>query len=122
MDPGKNWNEARQGCRNLGGDLATATSYKDVLLLRSYVIKFKDSNSFNNMYWLGGESTTNKKGWRWLTGESLPLDHMWASGEPDGETGCLTIFKLSSDNSNIGLCQDPCTRRDGKGYFCELPR
>ncbi|XP_042865740.1 C-type Lectin CRL-like isoform X2 [Penaeus japonicus] len=71
-----NWNEARQYCQGMQGDLATP---KNVYALKSYAL---DRYSGENEVWLGSTDKHKEGQWKWLDGR--PVDKgEWHSGQPD---------------------------------------
>ncbi|XP_042211996.1 type-2 ice-structuring protein-like [Homarus americanus] len=88
--PGKNpltWDEARQHCRGMGGDLAAP---EHLYALKSF---FATEMSY---LWIGGTKDIVEDQWRWVTGEALrPGD--WCRGSPEITVGARDCIYMELD-------------------------
>ncbi len=66
-----NWENARDYCKSLGGDLAVITADDEKELLRELITKARLAGAGTSEgYWLGAEMTSNDK-WLWINGEDF---------------------------------------------------
>ncbi|XP_063590398.1 perlucin-like [Penaeus indicus] len=81
-----NWNQARQYCQGMQGDLATP---RNVYALKSFII---DTAGEVTEAWLGATDQSSEGTWNWLDGRPIASD--FAGGQPDdagGNEDCLDI-------------------------------
>merc|ERR1712002_862140 len=100
---GIDWAVARQSCKNYGGDLASPLADAELGIISQY------KPESGTAAWLGAQLVDEKdpkKGWKWITGETLPADSekWWSAGEHDADDGdgCLYIYLRKGDSSNHG--------------------
>ena len=64
-----NWNDAREACRDLGGDLAVIGTYREFEEIIPSLVQY---NTHGGLIWVGAK----------LRGKDLMNDWYWVSGEP----------------------------------------
>ena len=103
------WTDARERCYNMGGHLATVSSYEEEAFLEQL--------SGGTNAWIGAYSDCGA--WRWVTNEPFDYEN-WAPGEPndyDGEEWCCQFSK------NQDMCWNDVgnynTLDDHDGFICE---
>jgi len=79
------WEESRQRCLRLGGDLAEPSNLTE---LRLYIGEHFPRKGRRN-FWIGG--VNNNKVWEWLSGSPVPPGY-WYTNEPSGNGECLAMF------------------------------
>lgn len=130
------WNDARDWCKNQGGNLVTITSSGEQAAVESLMTKA------SNWIWLGATDEASEGTWRWVTGESFSYSK-WAGGQPDntgnedylqlyldgkwndipdydGRTEYFILEKTHTHTSNSGTIttQPTCTQTGVKTYKC----
>lgn len=96
------WWEARDFCRDMGGDLAEPSSQAALLAVIS--------NNFEggpHHYWLGASDLKKEGNFTWLSGE--PVDG-WREGQPDneGEQDCLELWPSKYPSYGDKNCYHQC--------------
>ncbi|XP_027220609.2 perlucin [Penaeus vannamei] len=95
-----NWNQARQYCQGMQGDLATP---RNVYALKSYVI---ETGAASTQVWLGATDQSSEGTWKWLDGRPITSD--WANGMPDNYSGnenCLDLRIKWHPPLNDSVCE-----------------
>jgi len=83
-----NWDESRQRCQSMGGDLAQPQDMVD------FVEYIKESyNNSKSTIWLGATDKEVEQEWYWLSGEPVPpaMWEPWPGNQPSGDGNCLEI-------------------------------
>lgn len=91
------WEQSRQRCLKLGGDLAIPKNLTEVRLYIGENFPRKNRRNF----WLGG--IENNKVWEWLSGDAVN-PQLWYTNEPSGNGDCLAMF----DGWEHPLSDFPC--------------
>ncbi|XP_077993989.1 macrophage mannose receptor 1-like [Glandiceps talaboti] len=103
------WNDARDRCRNAGGDLATIHSQEQQAFLTSNL------RDISYAMWIGLTDMTTENYFKWTDGS--PRDYFnWAVGEPNGgnEENCVEMhFRGYGGYWNDALCTSTA------GYICQ---
>ena len=111
----KTWQEARESCRSMGGDLATLPTYREI----DFVKKFIPKAEFQT-YWIGGSSPDGKDNWKWVTGERIPLNFgRWALGEPSLGGKC-SVYYYGSNGKYYGIGNLTCLKKHK--YVCKIEK
>lgn len=76
-----NWNDARDYCRNMKGDLVTITSEQE----NQFVYELNPNT------WIGLSDAIEEGNWKWVTGEPLEYTN-WAEGEPNNCSDCTNVY------------------------------
>ncbi|XP_042880356.1 C-type mannose receptor 2-like isoform X2 [Penaeus japonicus] len=93
------WNEARQQCKQMGGDLAVPS---DVTALDAYVF----ANTKGPGVWIGGTDQGNEGVWNYINGNTIKAED-WTGGQPDnygGRENCLEIRSYFEPPVNDYIC------------------
>ncbi|KAL7647693.1 UNVERIFIED_CONTAM: hypothetical protein RMT77_001302 [Armadillidium vulgare] len=130
----KTWDEWRQFCTNLNGDIVKL-EYRELPLsillkvlpaLKQTVVTTLEIGSSLNIY-VGAEDKDGKGDWKWISKSRLPLDDpRWLFKEPNLPPGsgrhCLSIKiqRLSTTSYNVGLDDISCGLK--LGALCEHQR
>ncbi|XP_068200533.1 C-type lectin domain family 4 member G-like [Palaemon carinicauda] len=81
------WEEARQFCQGMGGDLAIP---RNLYALKAHLIEIKAPRAV----WIGGTYLGPEEGWRWINGASVNEEE-WSPKQPSGArknlANCLNI-------------------------------
>ncbi|MBQ7654661.1 MAG: GBS Bsp-like repeat-containing protein [Clostridia bacterium] len=130
------WNDARDWCKNQGGNLVTITSSGEQSAVESLMTKA------SNWIWLGATDEASEGTWKWVTGESFTYSK-WGGGQPDntgnedymhlyldgkwndipdydGRCEYFILEKTHTHTSNSGTIttQPTCTQTGVKTYKC----
>ncbi|XP_047248819.1 CD209 antigen-like isoform X2 [Girardinichthys multiradiatus] len=94
------WNEARQTCRRLGGDLA--------------IINSREKHSG---FWIGLRDVEEEGVWKWLDGTRL-TEGFWNIGEPNNQNNedCVAVYPKS--NPFLSWNDAPCNYN--LKWICEM--
>jgi len=114
-----NWASARQSCKNYGGDLASPLTDAELGIIAQY----EPESAI--MPWLGAQLVDikdPKKGWKWITGETLPADsEKWFSAEDrDDGDGCLFIVLEKGASDHGKIYSDICNVSEDPSYICQF--
>ncbi|KAI4887788.1 hypothetical protein NFI96_023729, partial [Prochilodus magdalenae] len=102
----KNWNEARQACRDRGADLVIINTEEE----QEFIRKEK------TYAWIG--LTETKTGWQWVDGSPLTTA-FWNKGEPNGAKGGGNCAALTTTATTLNTWDDiPCSSKAGR--ICEF--
>ncbi|CAL4127033.1 unnamed protein product, partial [Meganyctiphanes norvegica] len=91
------WDEARQTCASLGGQLAKITQPQHI---RDIYLYINQQGLNDDSFWIGGSDKENEGVWKFNDGSTIPSGTpFWGMGilpaqEPDGDIleNCLTLF------------------------------
>ena len=140
------WTEAEKSCESMDGHLVVITSDDEQRKVVEMIEKYAAPEKLN--FWIGGSDAEHEGVFKWVTGESIPLDmsvergyENWKSGQPnnndtssEGDQDYLQIcctdisdtdrYGKWYDMSDTGLSQSyegPPYYKDPKysGYICE---
>lgn len=104
FNEGRDWDNAKIYCQNIGGHLATIGSKEEQEALEQ-LLKAKGTK---NSYWIGGYEDFFGK-WVWVTGEKLGYTN-WVPWQPDNPRieNKLMMYRLPNPNitSNLGQWND----------------
>uniref|UniRef100_A0A3Q2QQ96 C-type lectin domain-containing protein n=1 Tax=Fundulus heteroclitus TaxID=8078 RepID=A0A3Q2QQ96_FUNHE len=93
------WNESRDSCKDLGGDLVKIDSREEQMFLFGRLSNIMEDN-LEDMFWIG--LTDSKEEGRWLWVDGSPLLTFWADSQPDNK-------------SKDGAAEADCVRMGKKG-------
>jgi len=113
-----NWEQSRQACKKTGlGDLVSIESYAEWLFLKNTILNLTIADE----YFIGLRRDDWNRPWRWLSNKNtFQKDLPWATGEPNGDGNCATMYK--NYLRNYGKYNDlNCSRHTISGYICEFP-
>ncbi|XP_076807104.1 uncharacterized protein LOC143450437 isoform X3 [Clavelina lepadiformis] len=86
----RNWQQAREYCQGIGGDLLSINSKSEAAYVSGQVSTLVLSASL----WTGGNNLDSNAGWKWSNGQ--PFNYIsWATGEPNGyDSGenCVELY------------------------------
>merc|ERR1711970_1666928 len=84
-----NWDESRQRCQSMGGDLAQPQNMVDFV----EYIKESYPNSKPTTVWLGATDREVEQDWYWVSGEPVPpaMWEPWPHNQPSGDGDCMEI-------------------------------
>ncbi|OQV22957.1 C-type mannose receptor 2 [Hypsibius exemplaris] len=110
--------EARQLCRDLGGDLASVRNAEDQKCIFSYIQSAVWGHWIGLVYTFEGGLGR----WQWLD-EAMGLGPAvytnWGTGEPNGASGSESCVEMYPNGYwNNVLCRNTVTR----GYICQAPK
>lgn len=94
------WRDARAFCQGWGGDLAQVQSPEENSLLSQHT---------EQDAWLGASDVEDEGTFRWVNGDDVDLDSLWASAQPDnyeGREDCMELRQLD-DRWNDAPCMSP---------------
>lgn len=94
FDISKNWTEAEEYCKNLGGHLVTITDSDEQEFVSNLV-----KEGAKSTYWLGGTDIKAFGQWEWITGEAFNYVN-WAPGEPTNGSAPGPEYYLEMIKSN----------------------
>ncbi|ELU07424.1 hypothetical protein CAPTEDRAFT_78146, partial [Capitella teleta] len=78
------WNDSRDHCVGLGGDLASITGLSDQKLILMWEMS-------DTSWWIGGSKLDESSGWTWSDGSPATYFN-WGDGEPDRiDEDCIRI-------------------------------
>jgi len=108
-----NWDESRQRCLSMGGDLAQP--HNMVEFVQYIEESYPESKS---TIWLGATDREVEQEWYWLSGEPVPpaMWKPWPANQPSGDGNCMEIhwWPHTGFYMNDWHCHN-------KGYFaCEF--
>ena len=116
--PPVTWERSRQLCRKTGlGALVSIESEAEWMFLKNTVQKLTIATE----YFIGLKEDDRSRQWRWLSNKSASQTSLpWATGEPNGDGKCVTMYK---DYGHMyGEYKDvDCTTYPRSGYICEFP-
>lgn len=107
----KNWTDARQICRNEGGDLISLTE-GNFIFFRD--VSQRKSGTCNHV-WVGTTSISSPRRWNWLNGQAITAV-FWAPGQPDywlSNEHCGDLTK----HANYFLNDDDC--KNTRHFLCQ---
>nr|XP_053650061.1 LOW QUALITY PROTEIN: macrophage mannose receptor 1-like [Cherax quadricarinatus] len=92
----ESWEESRQTCHGMSGELAAVT---DIEQLRAIYLYLHQEGIAGHSFWLGGSDTAQEGVWLWTDGQRVPMGApFWGFGkldvlEPDGGAAenCLLL-------------------------------
>ncbi|XP_033107417.1 macrophage mannose receptor 1-like isoform X2 [Anneissia japonica] len=105
------WRDARDKCRNVGGDLVTIHDQRVNAFLTT---KLK---GLDYRMWIGLSDLTTNKQFRWTDGTTVDYTN-WAGGEPNEAGGGEDCVELIGSEYQAGLWNDnSCDKMNG--YICQ---
>lgn len=93
------WNDARDWCKNQGGNLVTITSSGEQNAVESLMSKV------SNRIWLGASDAESEGNWKWVTGEIFNYSN-WGSGEPNNNPASYGGYENFMELSATGTWND----------------
>ncbi|KAK8721663.1 hypothetical protein OTU49_012687, partial [Cherax quadricarinatus] len=101
------WNNARQHCQGMMGDLA---SPKNLYALKTFIIDETGINSYETLQtipvFVGGADEGENRQFKWVNGEAINSSN-WAPGEPNNKHNsefCVEMFLHSHPSLNDESC------------------
>lgn len=110
----KSWNDARDHCRNHGGELAKVPSAS----VNDALISLAQSNGYSAV-WLGAQDKGTEGDWLWIADRERLADSYtnWCAGNPSQLTGDFDCLALTV--SNGCWIDNLCATR--LAYVCQVP-
>merc|ERR1712212_905079 len=110
------WASARQSCKNYGGALASPLTDAELGIISQY------KPESGTAAWLGAQLVDEKdpkKGWKWITGETLPADSekWWSAEDRDDGNGCLYIWLKKGAWDHGKIFSSKCTDSSDPTYI-----
>ncbi|ESO89071.1 hypothetical protein LOTGIDRAFT_229000 [Lottia gigantea] len=109
----KYWDQARDYCWNLGGELVSIENKKTMNHIMAKFLNVNGGTHSKNGVWIGAKYNDNTKVWRWTTGKKLHYGY-WASGQPS-----QSVIGISFEDCGIMRRSDGWRWHD---YPCHLMR
>uniref|UniRef100_A0A3Q2PSA7 C-type lectin domain-containing protein n=1 Tax=Fundulus heteroclitus TaxID=8078 RepID=A0A3Q2PSA7_FUNHE len=113
------WNEARQSCRRLGGDLAIINSREKHLGVTRLISTNQDPSRpmSQNGFWIGLRDVEEEGVWKWVDGTRL-TEGFWNIGEPNNQNNedCAAVYPKS--NPFLSWNDAPCNYN--LKWVCEM--
>ena len=128
--PKRDWNESREHCKNIGGDLVSIETEKEWFFLKDTIQKLNTTE-----YFIGLRNVSKSREWRWISDNSkvnaTKGEFPWAKREPSGDGNCAVMYKdygkdygefndlsCSKKRHNIGyICENSVNSNDQEGMF-----
>ena len=108
----KSWEEARQYCQNLGGDLASVTDQSENQRILDHIAR----NGIDEGLWIGANDKRSEGSFEWSDSKAFSFSS-WGPSEPNGQRleNCVHIrSSIYRRKWNDGAC-------DSKfGFICSL--
>ncbi|KAA8582253.1 CD209 antigen isoform X2 [Etheostoma spectabile] len=105
----RSWQEARQFCTNLGGDLAVVDNRETHLAISELINTYQDQTIEISIrgFWIGLRDVEQEGIWKWLDGRTLN-EGFWNNGEPNniGNEDCAAAYPRS--NPLLSWNDAPC--------------
>ncbi|KAI4903224.1 hypothetical protein NFI96_009535, partial [Prochilodus magdalenae] len=98
----RSWNESRQFCKDLGGDLAVINSREEQEFLSNLFVSTEA--------WIGLTDIDTEGVWKWVDGSALTTEFWWP-GEPNdinNEDCAVTNFRFAEPRSVPAWADIPC--------------
>ena len=107
----KDWNTAKENCREVGGELVKIESEAENQFIKTEYL------SARGRYWIGLSDLDYNGQWEWTDGTGLTDYAKWNSGQPknNNDQQCITI--LNFDWFNVEWNDYFCWEE--LGYICE---
>ncbi|KAI4893608.1 hypothetical protein NFI96_030284, partial [Prochilodus magdalenae] len=108
----RSWNESRQFCKDLGGDLAVINSREEQEFLSNLFVSTEA--------WIGLTDIDTEGVWKWVDGSALTTEFWWP-GEPNNinnEDCAVTNFRFAAARSVPAWADIPCA--EPKVGICEI--
>jgi hypothetical protein len=107
----RNWFQAAQFCRNLGGHLATIHSRGE----NDVLVKMLDGN---RVAWLGASDESTEGKWKWNDGEPVSFND-WLPGEPSNTTHREQGLAFGNQNNLQTIGWNDTNLRNALPFICE---
>ncbi len=112
FDTAVTWEEARSACEELGGTLASVTSWTEKCVIETLI----DGGSLSD-YWIGGTDSEKEGKWEWLDGEAFEYT-AWQYGQPDNYRETEHYIQIGKYSS--GEWNDAPNDTEDVGYIMEV--
>ncbi|XP_071355031.1 macrophage mannose receptor 1-like [Trachinotus anak] len=113
------WNEARQFCKNQGGDLAVIESVEKNMGVTNLINSYNDPTRplSQSGFWIGLRDVEEEGIWKWLDGRRL-YEGYWNDGEPNNQNNedCAATYPRS--NHFMAWNDAPCSYN--LKWICEM--
>ncbi|XP_037342940.1 C-type lectin domain family 4 member M-like isoform X1 [Pungitius pungitius] len=111
----RSWNEARQFCRNQGGDLAVVDTREKLMAITSLINNYQRPSGPRG-FWIGLTDVEEEGSWKWLDGTRL-IEGYWNDGEPNnsGNEDCGATYP----NTNPFKAWNDAPCNHGLKWICQ---
>merc|ERR1719320_454458 len=108
-----NWDDSRQKCLDMGGDLAMPHDMVDFV---AYIKEIYPNSK--STIWLGATDMEVEQEWKWVSGESVPAEMWkpWPHNQPSGDGNCMEIHYWP--NTDFYMNDWHCNKQGH--YACEF--
>ncbi|ELU09708.1 hypothetical protein CAPTEDRAFT_105205, partial [Capitella teleta] len=104
------WEDAREHCVSLGGNLASVAGPDDQRFITELML-----SSVRDTHWIGGNEIDRLSGWEWSDGSPFGY-FFWKEGEPN-DYGGRPEWCIHTNQSNAKWYDQVCT--DAKASICK---
>ncbi|XP_006822232.1 low affinity immunoglobulin epsilon Fc receptor-like [Saccoglossus kowalevskii] len=121
FDDEVDWYQARQNCKNIGGNLATISNQA----ANDVIVNFLDANGFfgseDTGVWIGLNDIDQENDFQWVDGSTCSYTN-WGNGEPDNNNKQNPAGQDCGQirTSSMAWDDDYCACIRAKGYICEV--
>ena len=108
----KTWEEARQYCQNLGGDLASVMDGSENERIQKHIAR----SGIDESLWIGASDKRSEGNFEWSDGKKFSFSN-WYPKEPNGQRheNCVHILPSIEERKwNDGKCDNKF------GFICSL--
>jgi len=113
------WQQAREACQRLGGDLAEPTDWEHELKILAGISKFPNGEYCKYCkYWIGIEKKTADA--FWVSGEKMELDGSELKFASNSQWGNKTLQNMCGAIDLFGINDVHCDDGLLAGYVCEF--
>lgn len=114
------WTEAARACENMKGHLVVITSEDEQKKVVELIEKYSAPEKYN--FWIGGSDAEHEGVFKWLTGETIPLDmtvdggyENWKSGQPNNND-----TSAEGDQDYMQICCTDINDTDRYGMWYDM--
>ncbi|MDP3274641.1 MAG: C-type lectin domain-containing protein [Deltaproteobacteria bacterium] len=113
---GRTWQQAREHCQSLGGDLASVHSESASVCVNQVLAH---ANVTGVGAWLGMREVDQEGAWRWSDGSAMDYQR-WLAGEPNDDSRSAGDCGHAWSQNAYQWNDIPCGRTD-LSFVCQLP-